>query len=326
MRVSTFGLAASLAVLVAAGPGTVQDNDWSFTGIDRIELEGVSGDLIVERGSGDALELSLRADVRPSGAFTPDVRQDGATLWIEEDWGHGSSSGSVEWTLSIPESMTPTVVMDTASGDIEVSGVEARLDFDSASGDVRLRSATIRDGSSFDTASGDLDLRDVVVQGDVDMDTASGDVSLVGVEADGSFRFETASGDVDLERTRGVLRGSSASGDVSLRDVQLDGPSRFSSASGDVVVRLSEPLRYDLEASSASGDVRLEAPFGSDFTLVMTHREDRGSIHSPFSDATERTFERNGYRYREVRVQQGSGEPEIQLKTASGSVEVRRQS
>lgn len=49
---------------------------------------------------------------------------------------------------------------------------------------------------------------------------------------------------------------------------------------------------HAMELSSASGDVRLEAGFGSDFALVMSARQDRGEIDSPFSYTSEETYER----------------------------------
>lgn len=326
MRASRITAAAALTLLLAAAPGPVQDDTWSFSGVDRIELSGISGDLVVEAASGDAVELGLEADVRPADAFAPEVRQDGGTVRIEESWRGRNSSGHVRWTLSIPSTMPPTIVMRSASGGLDLSGVDATVRFESASGDVRVRSASIRTGSTFETASGDYDVADADVGQDVTMETASGDLRIADTRAAGSFGFETASGDVVLQDTRGILRASSASGDVEVRDAELDGPSRFSSASGDVRLHLSQAPRFDLEASSASGDVDVEMPFGSDFTLVMTRRQDRGRIDAPFDGAAERTFERHGQRYVEQRVEQGSGGPEIVLSTASGSVSVRRAS
>ena len=182
---------------------------------------------------------------------------------------------------------------------------------------------TLVEGSSFDTASGDIVLTDVVIGDDVDFDTASGDVELTGVRAGAGFDASTASGDVRIERSEGVLRGSSASGDVRVIETVLTGPSKFSSASGSVTVQLTALPDYELEASSASGDVRFHVPFGNDFTLVMIKREDRGRIDSPFELTSEEAFRRNNRPYIRQTVERGSGSPEIRLSTASGSIEVR---
>ena len=243
------GVMATIAIVMGtAGAQVEQGSDWTFSGVDRIEFEGISGDLVVERAGGSELELALRSNVRPDGAFVGEVDQQGSTVRIDERWTGSSSRGNVEWILSVPASLEPVIVMKSAGGGLEASGVEA------------------------------------------------------------SFRFRTASGDVRVSETA------------------LDGPSRFSSASGNVVVTLDDLGSYDLEASSASGNVRIDTAFGDDFTLILTKREDRGHITSPFAVTSQRTFLRNDQKYIEQTIIRASGSPESRLRTASGSIVVRDRS
>lgn len=311
-------------VLLAALPSAhgQQPQDWQFDGVTRVEIDGVSGGLTVRAGSGSGVSLELTSDVRPDDAFRPEVEESGGVLRIREDWRGGNSRGSVAWTLSVPADADMVINFDTASGDLEASGISARLDFDTASGDIRLSDMTIADGSSFDTASGDFILTDVVVGDDVDMDTASGDVELTRVTAGMGFAASTASGNVFVEDSNGVMRASTASGDVRVGIAEMTGPGEFSSASGNVVVTLDAAPAFDLEASSASGDVRLEASLPDDFTLVMSKRRDRGNIDSPFEPTSEEEYERNGRTYVRQTVVRGSGGPEIRLSTSSGSIRV----
>jgi DUF4097 and DUF4098 domain-containing protein YvlB len=155
------------------------------------------------------------------------------------------------------------------------------------------------------------------------MDTASGDVELMRVTAGPGFDASTASGHVRIEQSDGVLEGSSASGRVRVIDSRLTGPSEFSSASGDVAIELSSPLEHSLRASSASGDVTFNGVFGADFTRVMSKRKDRGRIDSPFEATSEEEFTQNDRVYVRQTVVRGSGEPRIELSTASGSIRVR---
>jgi hypothetical protein len=96
---------------------------------------------------------------------------------------------------------------------------------------------------------------------------------------------------------------STASGDVRVRNSTIEGHSTFSSASGDVLLD-SKYLR------------------GS-YTLVLTAREDKGRIVNPFRATSKRTFREGRYTYEEQTVEQGSGGPEIRLRTASGEVRVQ---
>ena len=213
--------------------------------------------------------------------------------------------------------------MDTASGDLEAESLSARFEIDTASGDFVLRGGGVLTGSDISTASGDLELSNVTVDDDVDMRTASGDIDLDGVTGGRGFEFSTASGDVTIRNSTGIVEARSASGDVDVSVSELSGASRFSAASGNVTVALDAIPAHELELSSASGNVELAADFGSDFTLVMSKRQDRGRIQSPFAFTSEETYERNGQTYGRKTVVRGSGGPEIGVMTASGSVEVR---
>lgn len=313
-----------IAGLCAAPLQARQGQDWSFDGVDRIDIDGVSGDIIVRAGDDNAVRVMLDEDVTPQGNFRGEVDMSGGTVRIRERWEGRNSRGHVTWTLAVPADADLRVSADTASGDLEASQVNARFDFSTASGDVRLSDMTLAADSSFSTASGDLELTGVTVGDYVEMSTASGNVELTRVTASDRFEASTASGNVIIEDSEGVLQASTASGDVRVRDSRMTGDGRFSSASGDVSVTLEGTVTHDLEASSASGDVSLEAGFGNDFTLVMTRRRDRGSFDSPFDATSEEEFERNGRTYVRRTVVRGSGGPEIRLSTASGSVRVRQ--
>lgn len=322
LRASTAALL--VAFFIAAPVSSQQTRSWSFDGVDRIEIDGLSGDLIVRAGTGGGLTLELEEDVRPASAFRPEVEASGGTLRVREDWDSGSSRGGVRWTLRVPAGADLPIAFENASGDLHASGVAALFTFDTASGNIELRDMTIASGSSFDTASGDLVLTDVVIGDGVDFDTSSGDMELTRVRAGSEFRISTASGDVRIEDSDGVTRASTASGSVRVTGSAVDGPSEYSSASGDVTMVLDRPIRDAVELSSASGDVRLEAVFGDDFTLVMSKRRDRGDIDSPFDVTRVEEYRRDGRTYVRQTVVMGVGGPEIRLHTASGSIEVRR--
>ena len=326
MRVRCETLAAALTLWLLAAPAQGQQTEeWTFSGIERIEIDGVSGDLRVEATEGSELRLSLRQDVQPRGAFHADVRQQGTSLHIRERWdGSGSSSGGVDWSLEVPAALVPMIVFRTSSGDLEAWGTAARFRFKTSSGDITLQDMTVRSGSSFRTSSGDFRLTDTVVEDDVELDTSSGDIDLAKVTAGAGFEMSTSSGDVTVEDSHGIVEGHSSSGDVRIYGSELNGPSRFSSSSGDVFVRLAALPAYDLEASSSSGNVTLDVEsFARDFRLILIKREDRGHIRVPFEYTSEDTFSRHGHTYVEKTVERGTSGPEIRLRTASGSIVVQ---
>jgi DUF4097 and DUF4098 domain-containing protein YvlB len=323
-KLGILGIAGAL-VAGAAGPAVGGVNEtWELTGVAVIELAGSSGDIVVVPVTGTTGRVELNGDVDPTSAFRAEVERDGDTLRLEEKWNGHSSHRSVTWTIYLADQADPpTIRVKTASGDLECSGVQARLDFDTASGDVDLDRVTLVARSRFDTASGDYRLRGMDLPENCEFSTASGDFELSDLTVGRGCEFSTASGDIECRSCTGELELSTASGDVDVSDCELVGHSRFSSASGEVEVELHALPAEGLQASSASGDVSFRADdFGDDFTLVLVKRVDRGSIRCPFRFTREEKFEENGQEYERKVVERGSGGPEVMLRTATGSVRV----
>ena len=81
---------AVAAFILVAGPlQATPSQQWDFSGVDRIEIEGVSGDIEVRAGTGSDVAVELQSEVTPSDAFSPEVEQSGATLHINETWRRG---------------------------------------------------------------------------------------------------------------------------------------------------------------------------------------------------------------------------------------------
>lgn len=336
--------AALLVVAVAAGARDVKS--WKLDGVSRIEFEGTSGNVILLPAEGPVGRVELATHVQSEDAFRAEVDQNGEVLNLREHWRGHQSSGSVTWHIYLPASdRSVRFSGSTASGDLEASRVAASIRFrtasgnleladvelggashlGTASGDVVLSNMTVVEGTSFSTASGDVQLTDVVVEDDVELSTASGDVLLERVTAGEGCRFSTASGRVRAGSCRGALHLSSASGDVSVRECELTGKSNVSSASGDVTVVLDRMPAHDLSVSSASGDAELAiGSWGDDFRLVLVKRKDRGRLACPFPYTAEDEYEKNDHVYVEKTVKLGSGGPEIEVRSASGDVIVRR--
>lgn len=318
-----------LGVMVAllalwTGPVTGQTETWEFSGVERIDMDGVSGDVVVRPAEGNTLVVELDADVEPEDNFQPRVEERGGRVSIDEKWRGRNTSGHVEWTLYLPAQDTPPeLTIDTASGGLDCRDVALRIELDTASGDIELLDVELGEDSDFDTASGDYRLENMTISADCRFDTASGDLFLDNLALEDGCKFSTASGDIEARGCRGHFVLSTASGDVDVRDCEIEGWGELSTASGDVSVNLDRLPAEGLEASSASGNVTLDvADYGDDFKLVLVKRKDRGRITCPFDYTSERTF-LDHHEYEEKIVERGSGTPEIELRTASGRVTVR---
>jgi DUF4097 and DUF4098 domain-containing protein YvlB len=308
-------------------PALAATEEWEFSKVTRIKIDGVSGDVTLRPAKGSTGLVVLDSNVKPSENFRGEVEQQGKTLRIEEKFRGGSSSGNVDWTIYLPQNGSPIKIsIDNASGDLDCYDVNVHLDFNTASGEIRLSRVELVGGSSFDTASGDYEFENLTITEDTRFSTASGDYILRNLEIGADCEFSTASGDIEITECKCAegVKFSTASGDVLVEESELMGQADFSSASGDVSVYLKTIPDDDLSASSASGDVILDIEdFDGDCTLILIKRQDKGRISCPFEFDEEETF-RDHHVYEKKTVHIGRGGPVLELRTASGKVKVKK--
>lgn len=288
---------AVIFMIPAAHAGKKERLKQTFENIDRIKIETVSGDCVVEKGEGDKVTLTVLATYSPPESFEPEVKARGGTLYLEEQM-HGSNSGYSTWILTVPDNIE--IDFETASGDLSVSEVDGNFSASTASGDVEI------EGSS----------------GDYEFSTASGDIRLD--KCEGVFEISTASGDIRTADCKGEFKLSTASGDIIGRKVEISDNSQFSTASGDIQVRLGAASEYDMDLATASGSAMLDLNgFKPKGRFEFTAKVHSGEIDSPFDFDEEKKFERHGDDYVTKAFTKGSDEPLITISTASGEAALR---
>lgn len=326
---------AILLVCGVSGAGRGEEIQKTFDGIKAVELSTVSGDCIVKTHSSDEVVVELFYDVDPEGSFKYKIRESGSTLIIKERWGRGSSSGEVRWTLTVPaeteiefssasgdlvaEGLMKGIESSTASGDVDLTGVKGDIEISSASGDIEIMDA--KADIEISTASGDITIKDAT--GEIELSTASGDIdaSRIGDE----IELSTASGDVEVSDSKGEFSLRCASGSVTAKNITVTGESSFSTASGEVEVSLAETSEFDLELSSASGDVVLDYngnPVKGFFEFEARKRGSR--IVCPFDFDNEEEFEQNDHTYVRKSFSRKGKTPVVQLSTSSGKAVLKK--
>lgn len=156
----------------------------------------------------------------------------------------GRSEHSVHVRATVPDHSR--LAITTASADSTLEGVFGGLEARSASGYV--------------TAGGQL-------HGDVVTKTASGDVRLG--QVDGDLEVRTVSGETVVDTVTGAVSVRSVSGDVRVGSFQ-EGRANVQSVSGHVALGIAAGRNLDVDAVSASGELR------SDFPLAEAAGHDAG--------------------------------------------------
>jgi hypothetical protein len=234
-------LVLALCILSAAAAfasGAREDESFSYTGIDRVEIK--SDFLDVEVRAEEWFSASMRSDL-PQDSFFEQRRYtvkhmvDGGSLrvWVEKDFGLLGPRGRGTLFFRMPRGAS--LFVETSSGEVRITGSSAR--------DVRVK-----------TISGPIILRDV--EASVQAETVSG--SLEARRLRGEAALSTVSGEIVMSELRGRCDARTVSGKIDGRAILLEQEALFKSVSGEIEVNLRNPLEdVRFELSTVSGDLTI---------------------------------------------------------------------
>jgi hypothetical protein len=244
-----------LAVTVAAGCGgratgkakrvRTFDQQWQAASIEKLDLSGINGKIVVEPSAGDVITMRARAEIGGGIPSKDDsklirIEQNGSTLVIRDEGGvDGDDSifsflddewAKVDFVMQVPARMQ--LELETVNGAISVHGVGSVLDASSVNGRIEARSPAEK----------------------IAAETVNGSVQIEYMTAFRGGEFSTVNGSIRLT----VPPNSAIDADVD----QLNGS--FSSnvpviIDGDEVRTDSSPgtTLYPLEVSTVNGSVSL---------------------------------------------------------------------
>ncbi len=245
---------------------------------------------------------------------------------------HNHRSISISYQIAMPRQAG--IECDSASGSIDVAGLEGNVKAHSASGSVKA--GHIKGSVRLTSASGSVRC-EKVEGGDAYLDTASGGVRLSDASNLGACELHSSSGSAAASHVQaGSIRASSASGSVVLTDAQAKTINLHSSSgsvkaesvactrlsaesvSGNVTVafRPTAPSDVVADMSSGSGSVYVVTPKG--FTGRLEISTVSGSVETNLPVTVKGRLSK-----RQISGFIGEGSGSITARTASGSVRVR---
>ncbi len=212
----------------------------------------------------------------------------------------------VDFDLEVPRSLA--LELGTASGEMEVSGVQGGAKLSSASGEVTLEGCS--GAIEISTASGDIELSKCS-DASVRIQTASGDIEAEGCS--GSLTAQSVSGDISLKLDDGRISVTTVSGDLELEAQSLGGLDA-GTTSGDISVELKSAPAGDIRLASVSGDVEMEIPDGADIALEAATASGDIECGLELSERNQTS--------RRLTGKMGAGRVAVSIKTTSGDIDV----
>jgi lia operon protein LiaG len=181
--------------------------------------------------------------------------------------------GHREVTIYVPENYSGAVDYNSASGDLKLiedfrfSGFVYHV----ASGDFRCMSL-IADKVSLDAASGDYFCESIEAN-EFTLKATSGDMNVKKLSGTGTVKV--VSGDIRIDDYSGGGSINSSSGDIKIFLREISADLSMHAISGDVIVTVTQDLSFQLDISVTSGDISTDVSLNN---AHVSKRSTTGSI------------------------------------------------
>ncbi|MGO4531711.1 DUF4097 family beta strand repeat-containing protein [Paenibacillus sp. 2TAF8] len=252
-----------------------------------IVVEGVNGDITIQRGDTD--EIKVNTVVWVDQASEVQAKAVAAASFVEAEGDkviHIKATGKaygenekmqprMNMTITIPDDRRFNLDIRTSNGAILLNRPEAIKTILAETGNGRIRITNAVGDISGKTLNGDVIVANAM--GNVDMDSNRGDMKARGVSGDvdlttqvgnvsitdsfGEFTAETRNGNITLDGANLGVKAQSLNGSINIVSTKVGGDWDVYSAVGAINVMIPERGDYSLTGSSSYGDLKTDMPF-----------------------------------------------------------------
>ncbi|MGE6579326.1 DUF4097 family beta strand repeat-containing protein [Paenibacillus xylanexedens] len=250
-------------------------------------VEGVNGDISVQRGDTD--EIEVRTVIWVDQTTEVQAKAVAAASFVEADGtkviyikATGKTYGDNEktqprmnLTITIPDDRRFNLDIRTSNGAILLNRPEAISTILAETGNGRIRITNAVGDISGKTLNGDVIVANAI--GNVDLDSNRGDMKARGISGDvdlatqvgsisiadsvGEFTAETRNGNITLDGANLGIKAQSLNGSINIVSTKVGGDWDVYSAVGAINVLLPDRGDYSLAGSSSYGDLSTDLPF-----------------------------------------------------------------
>jgi hypothetical protein len=242
---ATVGLFASAPAAYAVSGGTFE-RTLTVNGPADLYVSTGSGSIRIHPGASDQIRIVAHLssgwnsgdDVEQrihTILENPPIQQSGNTVHLGETTDRRLFNNiTIDYEISVPKSIALNA--RSGSGDVEIDNAGRFLRAETGSGSIRAHG--ISGPAELHTGSGDVELQQTG-PGNVDARTGSGSIRINGLA--GGLLARTGSGDIE------------ANG-------QITGDTKVQSGSGSIRLHIGRDARFNLDAATGSGSIRVSQP------------------------------------------------------------------
>lgn len=316
------------------------------------------GDVVVQAADTASINAVVKETIRAASEadaqkihdqLKVDIAADGGRAVLQPDLAglpNGGQNVRLDWTIRTPK--TTSTEISTVHGDILISGLEGAQSLTSGHGDVHA--SNLAGSVRVEKSGGTAEIRQV--EGDVDVTGRGGDLAISGVsgavtvqgEFNGSVQFANLMRGVHFKSSRTDLTAGKLTGKLdmemgSLEATGVDGALNVTTRqkdisvsgfrqgvtlvdhNGNITLRAAAPLAYPIEVDARNGDIVLELPASSRFTLNASSLH--GQVSSDFTGPGLVVDSHGDAPF--IKGSLGTGGPEIRLSTTYGAIHLVRE-
>lgn len=241
----------------------------------NIKIENMLGDVTIEQGEGDRIEVRTIVYVRHGNEASAQKIADqsevrfvsGSTLIIQTEAERYraflfNNRPQMDLHITLPKQSTGyNYEVKLKNGDFEASDITAsnELSVSTTNGDVFI--TNIKANTYIETTNGEIE--GSVVVGNVYMKTTNGDIEAL--ELDGDVELRTTNGDIVLEGATGRVQLATTNGDIEIFDANR--AVIASTTNGDIMIQ-SHSVGGDWNVKTNNGNIELKVPADGSFRVA----------------------------------------------------------
>jgi hypothetical protein len=236
----------------------LHENKFTVQAGDNLVVEAPGADVIIKRGAETEAVIKVTGEESLKEKFEFVSEQSGRTVSLHirkmsgqlTKFSWGSDGMKVE--ISLPAKFNTNI--QTAGGDINISGIEGDSKLNTAGGDVHA--TQMKGNLNCNTAGGEIEIE--TVEGNVQCNTSGGDILATKIIGDVSA--STAGGTIQLAVKNGIVKANSTGGDLELFYLGENKGIQLNSVGGDISLTLPTGIKANLRISSVGGDIECNVP------------------------------------------------------------------